>query len=286
MDSNVLLLIGVIAVAALVAIVLYTFGQRTDRSAATGLLSRETQSRDDASRREAAFAPPAATGRSIERAAVLSRTGSTAVVPAARPEIQVPYDADQLGVSRRQFLNRSITVSFLVSIGGFGASIIAFLWPSKLTGFGGQVEVGKLADILQKTAADKAPIYLANARTYLQPYPVESLEKAKAKYPIPLHAGLEQGLSAIYQKCPHLGCKVPWCQTSQWFECPCHGSQYNRVGEKKGGPAPRGMDHFPIAIAANGTVTVNTGLAVQGVPIGVNTTGQEAEGPHCVGGGH
>ena len=31
---------------------------------------------------------------------------------------------------------------------------------------------------------------------------------------------------------------------AQWFECPCHGSQYNRVGEKKGGPAPRGMDRF------------------------------------------
>jgi len=30
-------------------------------------------------------------------------------------------------------------------------------------------------------------------------------------------------------------------------------------------------------------VFVDTGTIVQGVPIGVNTTGQEAEGPHCVG---
>ena len=57
-------------------------------------------------------------------------------------------------------------------------------------------------------------------------------------------AGMEEGFVALYQKCPHLGCRVPWCQTSQWFECPCHGSKYNRVGEKKGGPAPRGMDRF------------------------------------------
>ena len=55
----------------------------------------------------------------------------------------------------------------------------------------------------------------------------------------------EQGIVALYQKCPHLGCRVPECVTSQWFECPCHGSQYNQVGEKKGGPAPRGMDRFP-----------------------------------------
>jgi cytochrome b6-f complex iron-sulfur subunit len=30
---------------------------------------------------------------------------------------------------------------------------------------------------------------------------------------------------------------------------------------------------------------VDTGTIIQGPPIGVNTTGQEAEGPHCIGGG-
>jgi len=56
------------------------------------------------------------------------------------------------------------------------------------------------------------------------------------------------------------------------------------AGEKKGGPAPRGMDRFGTEVA-NGVLTVNTGLILQGPPIGTNTTGQEAEGPHCVGGG-
>ncbi len=96
--------------------------------------------------------------------------------------------------------------------------------------------------------------------------------------------GIEAGVVALYQKCPHLGCRVPFCATSQWFECGCHGSQYNRVGEKKGGPAPRGMDRFGVTIEG-GTVVVDTGLVVQGPPIGTNTTGQEAEGPHCVSGG-
>ena len=31
--------------------------------------------------------------------------------------------------------------------------------------------------------------------------------------------------------------------------------------------------------------TVDTGLIIQGPPIGTNTTGQEAEGPHCITGG-
>lgn len=82
---------------------------------------------------------------------------------------------------------------------------------------------------------------------------------------------------------------MPECATSQWFECGCHGSQYNRVGEKKGGPAPRGMDRFAMEVSG-GNLTVDTSSAgqIQGPPIGTNTTGQEAEGPHCVsgGGGH
>jgi cytochrome b6-f complex iron-sulfur subunit len=74
---------------------------------------------------------------------------------------------------------------------------------------------------------------------------------------------------------------VPWCETSQWFECPCHGSKYNRVGEKKGGPAPRGLDRFPLQVSG-GQITVDTGTIVQGPPIGTDTTGQTAEGAPCV----
>jgi cytochrome b6-f complex iron-sulfur subunit len=114
-------------------------------------------------------------------------------------------------------------------------------------------------------------------------YPDTALPKAKAAYDgqscLP---GMEAGIVALWQKCPHLGCRVPNCNTSQWFECPCHGSQYNQVGEKKAGPAPRGMDRFGVEVAADGTVTVNTGDVNQGPPIGTNTTGQEAQGPHCV----
>lgn len=91
---------------------------------------------------------------------------------------------------------------------------------------------------------------------------------------------MQGGIVALHQKCPHLGCRVPRCKSSQWFECPCHGSKYNRVGEKKAGPAPRGLDRFPVVIAA-GKVTVDTGQIVLGPTIGTNTTGQEAEGPFC-----
>jgi cytochrome b6-f complex iron-sulfur subunit len=73
---------------------------------------------------------------------------------------------------------------------------------------------------------------------------------------------------------------VPFCETSQWFECPCHGSKYNHVGEKRGGPAPRGLDRFPIDVTDS--ITVRTGDLVIGPPIGTDTTGQGAEGAPCV----
>jgi cytochrome b6-f complex iron-sulfur subunit len=80
----------------------------------------------------------------------------------------------------------------------------------------------------------------------------------------------------------HLGCRVPFCPSSQWFDCPCHGSKYSRVGEKKAGPAPRGLDHWPMVFSGSDITIDTSGSPIIGPPIGTNTTGQEPEGPLCV----
>jgi len=173
-------------------------------------------------------------------------------------------------------------------LGGFGAAVIGFLWKGAEGGFGSKINAGKLDDIVAGIRSNKGFLYLPEARAWLTEYPKESLAKAEAVYAsqAPVFSGMSSGIVALYQKCPHLGCRVPTCTTSQWFECPCHGSQFNRVGEKKGGPAPRGMDRFAVSIN-NGNVVIDTGAVFGGPAIGTNTTGQEAEGPHCVGaGGH
>ena len=68
----------------------------------------------------------------------------------------------------------------------------------------------------------------------------------------------------LYQRCVHLGCRVPFCQQSQWFECPCHGSKYNTAGEYKLGPAPRGLDRFMVSVSETGDVLVDTSGADPG----------------------
>ena len=68
--------------------------------------------------------------------------------------------------------------------------------------------------------------------------------------------GTALNVRALYQRCPHLGCKPNPCLKNFWFECPCHGSRYDRLGIKADGaqygPAPRGMDRFSITVDAQG----------------------------------
>ena len=90
---------------------------------------------------------------------------------------------------------------------------------------------------------------------------------------------------ALYRKCPHLGCQVPQvCQASQWFECLCHGSKYTVLGEKRDGPAPRGMDRFPVTVV-DGVYTINTAEVLNGPPPGTITFDQRVptDMEHCTG---
>jgi cytochrome b6-f complex iron-sulfur subunit len=279
-------IIGLIVVLVVLALVsLVGVFKRRDTQDATGLLSRETVRRDRAADISPLGSQP--TGKEIERIAEAERRGGgTAVAVASKPDVApyIPPDPDQIGVTRRQFFNRGIIALFGFGLSVFGAQVIAFLWPTPKGGFGSKINIGKIEDVLTKIEEGSGFYYLPEGRMWVTQFPTSALGKAEGLYPAPVLNGFKAGISALYQKCPHLGCRVPSCATSKWFECPCHGSQYNQVGEKKGGPAPRGMDHFAVTVAG-GAVTVDTGLIVQGAPIGTNTTGQEAEGPHCVGGG-
>jgi cytochrome b6-f complex iron-sulfur subunit len=289
MSAAAIIAIAIAAVVALAALSFVTLARRSDVRGA-GALSGETRRRDSAAREarpadDVADAVP--TRREAEQAGTVARYGTgVAVIEETALAPWSPPDPEALGVSRRQFFNRATVALTSTGLGAFAAAgFVAFLWPTASGGFGQPVNIGKLDDIKDGIRDGQGFFYAPSARTWVTAYPPDALPKAASIYAPSILAGMQEGIVALYQKCPHLGCRVPQCVTSQWFECPCHGSQYNQVGEKKAGPAPRGMDRFPVTVAANGDVVVNTGQIVTGPAIGINTTGQEAEGPHCITGG-
>lgn len=86
---------------------------------------------------------------------------------------------------------------------------------------------------------------------------------------------------ALVQKCPHLRCNVDWCETSGEFECPCHGSTFNRVGEHRSGPAPRGMDRHPVRVV-DGVVFIDTDVTISGAGrSAAETIDEPRRGPSC-----
>jgi cytochrome b6-f complex iron-sulfur subunit len=66
------------------------------------------------------------------------------------------------------------------------------------------------------------------------------------------------GFLALYRKCTHLGCAVPWNPAEGRFVCPCHASAFETDGQVINPPAPRPLDRFVVTIV-DGMVKVDTG---------------------------
>jgi cytochrome b6-f complex iron-sulfur subunit len=131
--------------------------------------------------------------------------------------------------------------------------IFGFFWPQKVGAFGGIVNAATVDEL--KVGQVKM---IREGKFYLTRVP--------------------EGFFALYWKCPHLGCTVPWKENDPVmggppssgdtsfadkgrFNCPCHGSLYNRYGQIVQGPAPRPMDRFGVRIDGN-KVLVDTGKVI------------------------
>lgn len=161
-------------------------------------------------------------------------------------------------IDRRRFLNWVWKGLGLVLVGEAAWTTYDVLVPRRAGGFGGVLEVG------EETGFPEGFVrYFPQGRFYV--------------------VRVEDELVALFQKCPHLGCRVPYCESSGRFECPCHGSFFNVKGEYIAGPSPRGMDSFPVTVE-NGQVLVDTGDVITGPAPGVLTLPDEPKGPSCLGG--
>ena len=136
-------------------------------------------------------------------------------------------------VSRRQFLGLAWLASIVAFTGETLAALFKFIQPVTAGGFGGIIKAGKVDRFSPGSVT-----YFQQGRFYLH--------------------RLEDGsFLALWQRCTHLGCSVPWEESEDQFHCPCHGSLFSDVGVVEGGPAPRPMDYFPVIIE-EGEVFVNT----------------------------
>lgn len=189
----------------------------------------------------------------------------------------VEVSPEEGGVSRRQFFNRAIAATFGTFLAAQGIYYLAFFWPKLTGGFGADIDAGPVSDLRTQVftaAGGILPVFIPEARAYLVPAPDNLSEQFEGA------SVATDGLMALYMRCVHLGCRVPWCAPSQGFECPCHGSRYNAIGEYFGGPAPRNLDRFVVE-NRGGNFVIRTGSIIE-TPRAPELSIQYPQGPSCI----
>ena len=297
MSATTLFVIGIVAAAGLAALAVFTVAWRRGPSAepitgaATGKLDKRAV-RSDRQRQAAAgdgggTAVATLTATDEEGTDTASETTVDAAAPPSDPALQkIPITAAEYGVTRRKFLNRALFGLFVGAfLGGLSLSFLAFLWPKLKGGFGSPINAGNFNEIqsqLIQPDGSIQPIFMAAAQSWIVPFePGLQDDSSFSGLPVVATDGSEPGVMALWQRCVHLGCRVPECLSSQGFECPCHGSKYNFHGEYADGPAPRNMDRFAVEINDNGDLIIQTGQVVETSRATISTIAYP-QGPSCV----
>lgn len=136
--------------------------------------------------------------------------------------------------SRRAFTRNATLGATGIVLAQLGVAFGVLMWPNKTGAFGGEIPVS--ANVIPEVGAE--PFRHQEGKFYI------------------VHT--EDGIEALYWKCVHLGCTVPWNSGAGEFHCPCHGSVFEYNGTRIAGPATRALDLMPTTVADDGSVTVNT----------------------------
>lgn len=288
MSAENLILIGVAIVAIIGAIGAFAIAfkrSQPERDPLEGL-SAETR-KADRSLAGVRVEPIATTAEEVEEteevaveveAEVEEPTEESHGVEVVKEERVVEVSTEESGVSRRQFFNRALLATFGSFLALMGVDSLAFLWPKLSGGFGADIDAGAVSDLqAQSVTPDGSiiPVFIPEARAYVVPAPTSLSEQFEGR-------GVEAaGMMALFQRCVHLGCRVPWCAPSQGFECPCHGSKYNAIGEYFAGPAPRNLDRFVVE-SIGGRFIIKTGTIIE-TPRSAILSINFPQGPSCIG---
>jgi cytochrome b6-f complex iron-sulfur subunit len=161
-------------------------------------------------------------------------------------------------LTRRVFLLGGFWSAFGLLVVGMLGAPLDFMWIRGRGGFGAPITV--TPDKIPDPGAD--PVIIREGKFFLL-----NLEAGVT----PNGESTPGGALALWRKCPHLGCTIPWRPdfefqgTKGWFRCPCHGSTYTKEGGIiVFGPAPRPMDVFPLEVQGDGSLIVSTGIEYAG----------------------
>jgi cytochrome b6-f complex iron-sulfur subunit len=180
-------------------------------------------------------------------------------------------------LSRRSFLRRSMLAVWGLSTTAAVAGALYYMYPNLSGGFGSVQTVGKTSEFKASTPAQFAlesqgVYHRPVARTYIIHLAADTkflLSGSDLASQLDSESVVKDKDGtywiALYQKCVHLGCTVPFRDNCDSFKCPCHGSHYNVTGEYLDGPAPRSLDRFQMSIQGT-DVVVNTGAIANPVP--------------------
>ena len=186
-------------------------------------------------------------------------------------------------LSRRRFIRRSTLAVWGLSATASVAGALYMLYPNLAGQFGSSFTVGNKTDF---PASVPTKFQLNSAGVFYQQPAKTYLIHMAPNTPFTLTgAGLTSQLNyewvvkdsdgsywiALYQRCVHLGCTVPFRDDCDSFKCPCHGSHYNVDGEYLDGPAPRSLDRFQLSFQGS-SVIVDTGALNEAVPHPDSTT--------------
>jgi cytochrome b6-f complex iron-sulfur subunit len=295
MDATTIFIIGILITGVLALAGIFAVALRREPTA--GSLTAEEL--DDRAR-----AADEARAKKTEQAAqAAAEAGAVATITEAPPEAlseapppsgpapdpltdQTVITEIEYGVTRRKFLNRALLAIFGLFLLQFAIASIAFVWPKLSGGFGTPVNAGNLNDIKRElsVAGTVVPMFIPAAQSWITLFPLSEMAGSSFEgTPFVVAGGEDDGVAvmAMWQKCPHLGCRVPTCIPSQGFECPCHGSKYNIHGEYEAGPAPRNLDRFGVEVNDAGDLIIQTGVIVE-TPRAKNKTAEYPQGPFCV----
>lgn len=211
---------------------------------------------------------------------VITQEEADLIQAKARPGEPLPVRQSRIKITRREALVYALAASTALYLGTGVATMTApdperdpllksivppdaaksipggFAYPRFKAGeFGGKFVMGKPAS---GYALDQPPDLNSNGKFYVVKVTTEPGTVEKPTPPKGEH------IIAIYQVCTHLGCLIPFQQSENRFICPCHGSTFERTSQYVRGPAPRNLDQFVTEVAADGTITVDTGSKMTG----------------------